>query len=76
MDNKLTPISIDLSKAFDTLDHIILLEKLNHHGVSNVENSVLNSYLSNNEHYVIYKGIHSDRRKITFLILMIFIDRQ
>ena len=39
MDNFYVPISIlmDLSKAFDTLDHDIMLSKLCYYGVSDVE---------------------------------------
>ena len=38
---------IDLQKALDTVDHSILLHKLNHYGVVNgVVNGWLSSYLS------------------------------
>ena len=49
-----TPIAIflDLSKAFDTLNHDILLSKLKHYGISPLSLKWFNDYLSNRFHYV------------------------
>lgn len=49
-----TPISVflDLSKAFDTLDHDILLEKLKYYGVTGVSLKLCQNYLSNRTQYV------------------------
>ena len=45
-DNFAIGIFIDLQKAFDTVNHSILLEKLNHYRVSDVSNSWFKTYLT------------------------------
>ena len=47
-ENKLTAtIQTDLSSAFDTIDHGILLLKLDHYGIRNSENKLMESFLEN-----------------------------
>ena len=55
-----TIILIDLSKAFDTLDHGILLSKLQYYGITRIELKVFHNYLSERTQYVDYLGISSD----------------
>ena len=43
---------VDSQKAFDTVDHLILLAKLNHCGIRGVSNDWFKSYLSNCNQYV------------------------
>ena len=54
LDNGLIPLNvyIDLSKAFGTLIHDILLSKLNYYGVRGVENRLIYSYLSERQQVV------------------------
>ena len=66
MDKGLVPINIylDLSKAFDTIDHNILLDKLYHYGIQGTTLNLFKSYLSSRQQYVEYDGVSSDLLKI------------
>ena len=52
-------VFVDLQKAFDTVDHQILLAKLNHYGIRGVSNDWFKSYLSNRNQYVSINGYKS-----------------
>ena len=55
---------IDLSKAFDTLSFDIIIGKLYHYDVADVELRLLISYLTNRKQYVVYNNHKSDITEI------------
>ena len=59
-------IYVYFKKAFDTVNHNILLDKLAHHGVRGTENNWFKTYLTNRKQHVTVSGQTSDNALIEF----------
>ena len=57
-------IFVDLTKAFDTVDHEILLHKLQHYGIRGHANTFFRSYLTNRLQYTVLNESASSTGKI------------
>ena len=66
LDKGTTPINVylDLSKAFDTLDHNILLHKLKYYGIEGTALRLFESYLNERQQYVDLDGTTSNNNRI------------
>ena len=67
MDKMNTPVSIflDLSKAFDTLNHNILLDKLKYYGISGTAHKLMSSYITERKQFVQMDDTKSDTITLT-----------
>lgn len=58
-------IFLDLKKAFDTVNHSILIDKLDHYGFRGVARDWFYNYLTDRYQYVSVDGVDSQREQIT-----------
>ena len=65
LDNSVCAIFMDFAKAFDTVNHQILIGKLEHYGVRGMVSSLIASYLTDRKQYTVNNEQASDMLPIT-----------
>ena len=57
-------VFLDFSKAFDTVDHDILVRKLSYYGIRENALACFQSYLANRKQFVTYNGVSSTSKRV------------
>ena len=67
MENKqiTSAVFLDLRKAFDVIDHSLLLQKLRDNGITGTEHTWFQSYLTDRKQFVQCNGVNPNERTIT-----------
>ena len=65
-------VFVDLKKAFDTVDHNILLQKLDHYGIQELNFKWFESYLSHRKQFTRIEGVDSSIQKVNIGVLQGF----
>ena len=68
IDNKqfVCVVFIDLQKAFDTVDHNILIEKIPHYGIQGIAHQWFKSYLENRKQFVSISDVESELASVDY----------
>ena len=59
-------VFLDLSKAFDTVNHNILIEKLKAYGIQSENLKWFRSYLSNRKQFILYDDFNSEMNIVRY----------
>ena len=59
-------VFLDLQKAFDTVNHDILLRKLNYYGIRGITNNWFHSYLQDRMQFTSVNGYKSNMKQLKY----------